>query len=159
MEFIIKHKKIILIIIVNILATILINIILDNWNSAETNYDKSNISSYDCLITSVKVVNTGDDTETKITFRDPNNTLQTLSIIGDETSKYIEGNTLTVYSEDKHHFELTERGIVDKHIGGLYYLLGASFIGFIAIIISIILCRVKGFIFSLFLVVFSLVYI
>lgn len=157
MDFIIKHKKIILIIIVNILATILINIVLDNWNRAETNYDKSNISSYDCLITSVKVVNTGDDTETKITFRDPNNTLQTLSIIGDETSKYIEGNTLTVYSEDKHHFELTERGIVDEHIGGLYYLLGASFIGFIDIVISIILCGFKGFIFSLVLITFSLI--
>lgn len=157
MDFIIKHKKIILIIIVNILATILINIVLDNWNRAETNYDKSNISSYDCLITSVKVVNTGDDTETKITFRDPNNTLQTLSIIGDETSKYIEGNTLTVYSEDKHHFELTERDIVDEHIGGLYYLLGASFIGFIAIVISIIFCGFKGFIFSLVLITFSLI--
>ncbi len=157
MDFIIKHKKIILIIILNILAIILINIVLDNWNSAETNYDRSNISSYDCLITSVKVVNTGDDTETKITFRDPNNTLQTLSIIGDETSKYIEGNTLTVYSEDKHHFELTERGIINEHIGGLYYLLGASFIGFIAIVISIILCGFKGFIFSLVLITFSLI--
>lgn len=157
MDFIIKRKKIILIIIVNILATIIINIVLDNWNRAETNYDKSNISSYDCLIISVKVVNTVDDTETKITFRDPNNTLQTLSIIGDETSKYIEGNTLTVYSEDKHHFELTERGIIDEHIGGLYYLLGASFIGFIAIVISIILCGFKGFIFSLVLIIFSLI--
>lgn len=157
MDFIAKHKNIVIVVIANILAAGLISIVLLAWNNAETNYDKSSISSYDCLITDVKLVNSLEDTETRVTFRDPNNNLQTLSVIGNETSRYIKDSTFTVYSDDGSHFELTEKGIISERIGALYYLLGASFIGFIAIIISIILCGFKGFIFILVLITFSLI--
>lgn len=157
MDFIIKHKNIVIVVTVSILAAILINIVLFAWNNAETNYDRSSISLYDCLVTDVKLVNSFEETETRITFRDPNNNLQTLSVIGNETSKYIEGDTFTVYSDDGSHFELSEKGIIGERIDALYYLLGASFIGFIAIMISLVLCRFKGLIVSLLLIMFSLI--
>lgn len=157
MDFIIKHKNLVITILINILAIILSNALLTAWNNAELNYDRSNIKSYECLITTVKLNITDDGTETKVTFRDPNNNLQTLFVSGNKMSKYIEGDTITVYSEDERHFELTEQGIVSDNVGGLFYLLGASLISMFVIIMSGVLCGWKGAVFSLFLIVFSLI--
>ena len=152
MSFIIKHKKYFVVILFNIIGVILCHLLLGLWNKNYNNYDTSNIKEYQFKIIETKVLSDDDGLETKITFRDTNNIKYSVYTTGDERSKYSVGDDVTVYSEDEKTYELTERAIIDRGVGGFFYLLGTSAIVMLVIITSGVLCGLKWGIFSLFFI-------
>jgi hypothetical protein len=89
MDFIIKHKKQLAVIVLNIVGFILCHLLLSLWTSSYDNYDTSNIKEYQFKIIETRVLSDDDGQETKITFKDANNIKYSVYTTGDERSKYL----------------------------------------------------------------------
>ena len=157
MDFIIKHKKQLAVIVLNIVGFILCHLLLSLWTSSYDNYDTSNIKEYQFKIIETKVLSDDDGQETKITFKDANNIKYSVYTTGDERSKYLVGEDVTVYSEDERHYELSEHAVIDKEVGGIFYLLSTSFIAMFVIVASGVLCGFKWSLLSMIVLLLSLV--
>lgn len=157
MDFVIKHKRQLVVIALNIVGFILCHLLLSLWTSSYDNYDTSNIKEYQFKIIETRVLSDDDGQETKITFKDANNIKYSVYTTGDERSKYLVGEDVTVYSEDERHYELSEHAVVDKGVGGFFYLLGTSFIAMFVIVASGVLCGFKWSLLSMVVLLLSLV--
>lgn len=157
MDFAIKHKKQLAVISLNIVGFILCHLLLSLWTSSYDNYDTSNIKEYQFKIIETRVLSDDDGQETKITFKDANNIKYLVYTTGDERSKYLVGEDVTVYSEDERHYELSERAVIDKEVGGIFYLLSTSFIAMFVIVASGVLCGFKWSLLSMIVLLLSLV--
>lgn len=157
MDFAIKHKKQLVVIALNIVGFILCHLLLSLWTSSYDNYDTSNIKKYQFKIIETRVLSDDDGQETKITFKDANNIKYSVYTTGDERSKYLVGEDVTVYSEDERSYELSEQAVIDKGVGGFFYLLGTSFIVMFVIVASGVLCGFKWSLLSMIVLLLSLV--
>lgn len=131
--------------------------LLSLWISSYDNYNTSNIKEYQFKIIETKVLSDDDGQETKITFKDANNIKYLVYTTGDERSKYLVGEDVTVYSEDERHYELSEHAVIDKEVGGIFYLLSTSFIAMFVIVASAVLCGFKWSLLSMIVLLLSLV--
>lgn len=157
MDFVIKHKKQLVVIVLNIVGFILCHLLLSLWTSNYDNYDTSNIKEYKFKIIETRVLSDDDGQETKITFKDANNIKYSVYTTGDERSKYLVGDDVTVYSEDERSYKLSEHAVIDKGVGGFFYLLGTSFIAMFVIVASGVLCGFKWSLLSMIVLLLSLV--
>lgn len=131
--------------------------LLSLWTSSYDNYDTSNIKEYQFKIIETRVLSDDDGQETKITFKDANNIKYSVYTTGDERSKYLVGEDVTVYSEGERHYELSEHAVIDKGVGGIFYLLSTSFIAMFVIVASGVLCGFKWSLLSMIVLLLSLV--
>ena len=157
MNFITKHKKQLVVIVINIIGFILCHLLLSLWTISYNNYDTSNIKEYQFKIIETKVLSDDDGQETKIVFKDANNIKCSVHTTGDERSEYPVGEDVTVYSEDERHYELSEHAVIDKGVGGIFYLLGTSLIAMFVIVASGVLCGFKWSLLSMIVLLLSLV--
>lgn len=143
MNFIAKHKKQLVVIALNVIGIILCHLLLSLWTISYNNYDTSNIKEYKFKIIETKALSDDDGQELRITFKDANNIKCLVYATGDEMSKYLVGEDITVYSDDEKSYELSKHVIIEKRIGDFFYFLGTSFIAVFIIIISGVLCGFK----------------
>lgn len=149
--------KLLICIVVTIISVICIKFILNNWDSKVESADYSKIYSIKGVITEIKWKHYYDSdfqqyqTSAYMNIRLEND--ETIKIgLGGSTGDYLEGESITIYT-DGTHYSTTKEGVAADEQLTIFNLLGACLIIFLALAVWIWLLGLKGFLIGLFVFV------